>query len=159
MKDFWKAIRTVLVNQFIIGIPAQFINYLTMQQRGCTYLPEDLPTFKQIMFELAIFGVVEEIGFYYSHRMVHLPFFYKHIHKKHHEWTAPIGIVSIYAHPFEHFFSNLTPVALGMLLMRSHLATFFIWIALALGVTIVHHSGYHLPFLTSPEFHDYHHLK
>lgn len=35
-------------------------------------------------------------------RLVHLPLLYKHIHKKHHEWTAPIGVVSIYAHPLEH---------------------------------------------------------
>ena len=52
---------------------------------------------------------------YYS-RFLHHPRLYKHIHKKHHEWTAPIGIVALYSHPIEHVFSNLVPVALGMLL-------------------------------------------
>lgn len=35
-------------------------------------------------------------------RLFHHPFFYKRIHKIHHEWTAPIGVVSLYAHPVEH---------------------------------------------------------
>lgn len=41
-----------------------------------------------------------------SHRLIHHPLLYKHIHKKHHEWTAPVGIVSIYAHPIEHVVSS-----------------------------------------------------
>ena len=81
------------------------------------------------------------------------------IHKTHHEWTAPIGIVSIYAHPLEHAVANLMPPALGPLLLGSHLATAWLWFALAIMSTTVAHSGYHLPFFPSPEAHDYHHLK
>ena len=46
----------------------------------------------------------------------------------------------------------------GPLVLKSHI--FVWWIELGLGMmfTSVHHSGYHLPFLPSPEFHDYHHL-
>ena len=38
----------------------------------------------------------------YLSRLLHHPTLYKKIHKKHHEWTAPIGVISIYAHPIEH---------------------------------------------------------
>lgn len=48
-------------------------------------------------------------------RLVHLPLLYKHIHKKHHEWTAPIGVVSIYAHPLEHIVSDLLMVTFHFL--------------------------------------------
>ena len=92
-------------------------------------------------------------------RLLHYPGLYKHIHKRHHEWTAPIGIVSIYAHPVEHILSNLIPPAVGPLLLGSHLATSWMWFALALMSTTVAHCGYHFPFLPSPEAHDYHHLK
>lgn len=92
-------------------------------------------------------------------RLFHHPRLYKHIHKIHHEWTAPTSIVSIYAHPLEHVVSNLLPVALGPIIMGSHLATAWLWFSLALMSTTVAHSGYHLPLFPSPEAHDYHHLK
>ena len=92
-------------------------------------------------------------------RLFHHPRIYRHIHKIHHEWTAPIGIVAIYAHPLEHLMSNLGPIILGPLVMGSHIATAWMWFALALMTTINTHSGYHLPFMPSPEAHDFHHLK
>ena len=46
-------------------------------------------------------------------RLFHHPLIYKYIHKKHHEWTSPIGIVADYAHPIEHVVSNITPMYIG----------------------------------------------
>lgn len=43
--------------------------------------------------------------------------------------------------------------------MNSHLFTYWFWLTIAVFSTITAHSGYHLPFLPSNEFHDYHHLK
>lgn len=40
-----------------------------------------------------------------------------------------------------------------------HVAVIYYWYAVATVVTILQHSGYHLPFLPSPEFHDYHHAR
>lgn len=92
-------------------------------------------------------------------RLFHHPSIYRHIHKIHHEWTAPVGIVSIYAHPLEHLIANVLPVAMGPLVMGSHIATAWMWFAMALLTTVNTHSGYHLPFMPSPEAHDFHHLK
>ena len=92
-------------------------------------------------------------------RLFHHPSIYRHIHKIHHEWTAPIGIVSIYAHPLEHLIANVLPVAMGPLVMGSHIATAWMWFSMALLTTVNTHSGYHLPFMPSPEAHDFHHLK
>ena len=63
----------------------------------------------------------------YSPRILHHPKLYARFHKKHHEWTAPIGITSIYCTPLEMVISNLFPIALGPFLMQSHLFVTWIW--------------------------------
>ncbi|KAF8788705.1 Fatty acid hydroxylase domain-containing [Argiope bruennichi] len=118
-----------------------------------------IPTFRRIVLEIAFCVIMEEIGFYYFHRLLHLPRIYKHIHKIHHEWTSPIAITAIYCHPVEHLLSNLTPALLGPLLLGSHMFTSWIWFSLALLSTLVSHCGFHFPFFPSPEAHDFHHLK
>uniref|UniRef100_A0A8C6T227 Fatty acid hydroxylase domain containing 2 n=1 Tax=Neogobius melanostomus TaxID=47308 RepID=A0A8C6T227_9GOBI len=140
------ALKTVVFNHMFISGP--------MVPCG----PE-LPTFHWALIELGAFALLEELFFYYSHRLFHQPSLYKTYHKQHHEWTAPIGIVCIYAHPLEHMLSNMLPVALGPVLLGSHLSTTCLWYCLALVSTTVSHCGYHLPFLPSPEFHDFHHLR
>ncbi|XP_063303915.1 fatty acid hydroxylase domain-containing protein 2-like [Pelobates fuscus] len=152
------AVITVLLNQLLISFPMVLLMYPFMKSRG-NPCGTELPTFHWVLLELAVFVLVEEILFYYSHRLVHHPSLYKHVHKKHHEWTAPVGVVSLYAHPLEHILSNMLPPMVGPMLMGSHVATIMLWFCLALVSTTISHCGYHLPFLPSPEFHDFHHLK
>ena len=47
----------------------------------------------------------------------------------------------------------------GPMIMGSHIVSIAAWFSLALVTTTISHCGYHLPFLPSPEFHDFHHLK
>ena len=100
------------------------------------------------------------ISFFPSHSVLCLWFqIYKHIHKKHHEWTASVAFTSLYAHPLEHVVSNLLGPMLGPLICGSHIATAWLWYSLALMSTLNAHSGYHFPLFPSPEAHDFHHLK
>ncbi|NWY57455.1 FXDC2 protein, partial [Chionis minor] len=157
-KKLHQAILVALCNQFFVSFPMLVPMFYVMKWWGNTFSKE-LPTFHWFLVELSIFTLIEEILFYYTHRLVHLPLLYKHIHKKHHEWTAPIGVVSIYAHPVEHILSNTLPVMTGPMIMGSHIVSIAVWFSLALITTSISHCGYHLPFLPSPEFHDFHHLK
>jgi len=153
------AVKVALFNQIFISTPTSIAIFYIRQHLGASCHPDKLPTLLIVLLDLAIFTLVEEIGFYYTHRFVHWGPLYKSIHKKHHEWTAPVGVVSIYAHPVEYALSNVMPLVLGPTLMTSHLLTTWIWFTMAVMTTIIHHSGYHLPFFPSNEFHDFHHLK
>merc|ERR1711916_158470 len=111
------------------------------------------------MGDLAVFAVLEEALFYYSHRALHHPSLY-HLHRQHHEFKAPVGLVAVYAHPIEVAVSNIMPLLLGPLLMGSHLLTAALWYHVAVFVTATHHSGYVFPWnvgLLSPRHHDDHH--
>ncbi|VDL79042.1 unnamed protein product [Nippostrongylus brasiliensis] len=151
-----ESLKLILFNQFVTApITCALLHYpgtLTGVSYGKT-----LPGWPTVLVQIVWCILVEEVGFYYSHRLFHHPKLYKHIHKIHHEWTAPISITSIYCHPIEHAFSNLAPVLIGPILCGAHITTFWIWACVAMISTTCSHSGYHFPLQSSPEAHDYHH--
>lgn len=109
----------------------------------------------------------EDFSFYWGHRTLHTPYFYKKIHKIHHEFTNTVSIAAYYAHPLEYLFGNAIPMALGFILLgnKCHFATYMIWTALRTCETVDGHCGYEfswspyrlLPFSGSSEYHNYHH--
>ncbi|XP_071951503.1 fatty acid hydroxylase domain-containing protein 2-like [Antedon mediterranea] len=153
-----KALKVVLFNQLVVSTLFTLACMPLMEWR-CNSVVRELPTFSWVLVELAVFLIVEEIGFYYSHRLLHHPLIYKHVHKLHHEWTSPIGLTAIYAHPVEHIVSSLLPSSLGPIIMGSHIATIWMWFIMVISSAVNAHCGYHLPFFPSPEAHDFHHLK
>lgn len=156
----WKklgfAAMKILMNQ-VVFLPMAFgLVYPLAEYQGFNFTYETIPSVVTIAKDLFWCSIVEEVLFYYIHRMLHMKQFY-FLHKKHHEWTAPVAVVAIYAHEVDFLLSNIFPVAFGPALFGSHMLTLLIWNVIVTFATLNSHSGYHLPVLFSNQFHDYHH--
>jgi len=160
-----ECMKMILINQFILQMPLSYLLFPLLKARGLDFSPE-LPSPLTVIAHILIFMICEDTMFYWSHRMLHHPAIYKHIHKKHHEFKTTIGIASEYAHTVEWFVSNLMPFMMGPLLIGPHMVTLWIWMFIRVVETVEAHSGCtvpfspfnFLPFQGGAERHDYHHM-
>eukprot|EP00946_MAST-07B_sp_MAST-7B-sp1_P004491 g4491.t1 len=112
---------------------------------GMPSLTEPLPaSFARLCVGFATAHFVNDVGFYWSHRAVHHPSLYKHIHKQHHAYTGSIGFAAEYASPLESIISNALPTIGGMLFFGCHGSAllFLVWLAVRLQQTYEAHSGF-----------------
>ncbi|KAM0664394.1 hypothetical protein ACQRIU_006976 [Beauveria bassiana] len=145
-----------LRNQVLVALPLTFFMAFVNKPRPVnpSALPGPVQTFATIIFDM----MCTEFGFYYIHRFFHSKALYARFHKRHHEFTAPVGLASTYCTITEHVFSNLVPNSLGILMVPHHWSQqVFTLVFLEFG-TICSHSGYNIPGLPSNLQHDFHHF-
>ena len=111
---------------FLLSIPSgmmSFGRYDAHSVDDLRFVPDIYYTFK-ILF---ICMLCHDCLFYHLHRFLHHRLIYKHIHKKHHEWTAPIAAAAVYSHPLEHLLSGQIPVGMGIMLMAPPMPVVWLW--------------------------------
>jgi sterol desaturase/sphingolipid hydroxylase (fatty acid hydroxylase superfamily) len=162
----WNLIRLALLNQLIALPVAVAIFGLTAKYD----ISSRIPSFSEVLAQFLLFLLAEDFAFYWSHRALHTPWLYKHVHKVHHEYNVSISAAAEYAHPAEYILGNSLPTALGPLILgqsKVHIATWFTWVLFRTLNTAEGHSGYDFPWCpfrlfplgSSSSFHDYHHFK
>lgn len=140
--QYKKLMPVILFNMIVVNTISNLIYYPLAEWRGNQTTYETLPSGKVLVGQWLLCLLAEEIGFYTVHRALHRPKIYKHIHKKHHEFSAPIAGASTYAHPLEHYFSNLLPIIVGLLVTRSHYSVQLLFFHGLMIGSHVQHSGY-----------------
>lgn len=124
-----------------------------------------MPRWYILCGQVLICAVIEDTWHYWVHRLMHHKRLYKYVHKVHHTFQAPFGMVAEYAHPVETVVLGLG-FFIGILLTINHVFMMWAWVAFRLMETIDVHSGYDVPFLNpmhilpgyaGARFHDFHH--
>jgi len=141
-----KALRTLIVDHFIVfPLVGYYVLYPGFKYFGMPSIHDPIPNPLTIMIQFIFFLIGVDTTFYWSHRLLHHPLFYKHIHKKHHEFKQSVGIAAEYSHPIEgllNFISTVGPVIVS----GCHLFTFVLFILIRIEETVESHSGYNFPF-------------
>jgi len=95
-----------------------------------------------LVYQVGVLLLVEEVLFYYTHRLLHHPLLFRAIHSVHHSYTAPVAIAATHCHLVEHVASNLLPMLAGVLLAHANWWLYMGWCGLAVVNTVCVHSGY-----------------
>jgi len=160
---YWKCIKYLAFVHFVVQWGMMLVFKPVVLFLGLN-VSKPLPSWSEVAGTILISFILEDAYFYAVHRLLHWGPLYRYIHKKHHDYAAPIGIAAEYAHPVESIFLGLGTLVGPMLLTR-HLFTLWAWLAVRLYQTVEAHSGYtfpwnptrFIPFWGGAIFHDFHH--
>eukprot|EP00026_Physarum_polycephalum_P014823 Phypoly_transcript_15382.p1 GENE.Phypoly_transcript_15382~~Phypoly_transcript_15382.p1 ORF type:complete len:290 (-),score=29.55 Phypoly_transcript_15382:60-908(-) len=161
--SYWKCLKYLVIVHFVVQWGMMLLFKPVVLYLGLV-VSNPLPSWSSVAGTILISFILEDAYFYFVHRLLHYGPLYKHIHKKHHDYAAPIGIAAEYAHPVESLFLGIGTLVGPMLLTR-HLFSLWAWLLVRLYQTVEAHSGYDfpwsptklIPFWGGAIFHDFHH--
>jgi sterol desaturase/sphingolipid hydroxylase (fatty acid hydroxylase superfamily) len=142
---------------------------LYLESKGYTQLYFDITDYGYLWIGVSFFIVlfIDDMFFYWSHRAMHLPRFYKFFHKVHHESTDPSPLTAFAFHPSEAVIEQLMHVVLPFLLPLNF-GVMIAWQIFSMLNNVLAHLGYEiypkgwvklplLQFKTASTHHNMHH--
>ncbi|XP_013413905.1 methylsterol monooxygenase 1-like [Lingula anatina] len=160
----WDCFKMLLFSHFVIQFPLMLGTFAYTEYFNIPYSWEEMPAWYILMAQVLGCFVIEDTWHYWLHRALHHKSIYKHIHKIHHRYSAPMGMVAEYAHPAETLILGMG-FFIPILLFCTHFVLLWVWVAFRLMETIDVHTGYDIPhlfhlipFYGGAKAHDFHHM-
>ena len=144
-------VKQVLFNQIVVILPMFYI----LSYFFPLNFSNKVPTLLSLVYQLAVVQLAGEVLYYIVHRLLHHRLIYRHIHKMHHDFKVPIGIVSLYAHPIEIIFGNIFALVGPAFFFHCDLFSLYIFMVFGIIDSITDHCGYDI----KQQDHDIHHEK
>lgn len=141
-----KCLPCLIKNVGILSFPYIFCtaylnNYIYGGYSVYDYNYKILNILKFILYYMASYFITDVV-FYTGHRLMHTKYLYKY-HKKHHEIKNPVTIATLYMHPVDLYVSNLSPVAVSVLLLNLNIITIQILVIIQICFSVLFaHGGY-----------------
>jgi len=162
-QTYWRCMKYLLFVHFVVQWGMMLLFKPVVLWLGLT-VKTPFPSWSEIALTVVISFILEDAYFYWVHRLLHWGPLYRKIHKKHHDYAAPIGIAAEYAHPVESLMLGVGTLV-GPMIFTRHLFTLWVWLLVRVYQTVEAHSGYNfpwnptrfLPFWGGAIFHDFHH--
>jgi sterol desaturase/sphingolipid hydroxylase (fatty acid hydroxylase superfamily) len=163
-EDYYKCLKNLFLNM-VIFIPVMLVTGWPILSTFIVDVNppiEQFPSLGTVILHILVSLYIEDFAHYVLHRFMHIPYMYKLIHKKHHEFQISFALAGNYAHPIETALLSIATFSPIVLIPNMHLFTFYLWITLRWADAAFEHSGYNivphfLPFQGGVAFHDYHH--
>lgn len=104
----------LMTGQVFVWFPLSYLTGWACENGIGIRTTSKLPNAWEMIVDILGIIIVDEILFYYSHRLCHeWSWLYQNVHKIHHEFTYPCALVAAYCHPFEMMISNVLPLGAG----------------------------------------------
>jgi ferredoxin-NADP reductase/sterol desaturase/sphingolipid hydroxylase (fatty acid hydroxylase superfamily) len=143
--------------------------FLYLESKGYTQIYFNVTDYGYLWLGVSFFIVlfIDDMFFYWSHRAMHLPHFYKYFHKVHHESTDPSPLTAFAFHPSEAVIEQMMHVVLPFLLPLNF-GVMLAWQIFSMLNNVLGHLGYEiypkgwvklplLQFKTASTHHNMHH--
>ena len=122
---------------FIFGVYGVIIYVLYINGYTTIYMGSGQPGWFYLIGSLLVMFVIHDAYFYWTHRLLHTPWFLKHVHAVHHRSTNPTPLAAYCFHPLEGMLQGAILFPFVLIFPVSSYAvflfTFFIMLANVIG--------------------------
>ncbi|XP_052270842.1 uncharacterized protein LOC127871729 isoform X1 [Dreissena polymorpha] len=157
----WHAFLLGSTNMLIGSVVSGVISCYIMNGGKCTlYTRSDAYGWAYLLLSAPALFLYNGAVIYYPHRMFHIPFLYRHVHKVHHRYGSPTLYTATAMHTLE-FLVYQTLLMLPVFVVPLHAVVFVTILLYGYYYDLMDHSGIKIdsvwPWQPSTMFHDDHH--